>query len=80
MPIWLVSLIGKILEPIIRPIVEAAIAEIKNAVLQMKINSLTANQNQINAAFNALAEAKTSEEKTNAAQALASVWNARGTN
>lgn len=67
MQVFLASLIGKILEPIIRPIVEAAINSIKGAVEEARLNSFL-NENR--ETFANLKQAKSAEEKLKAAEKI----------
>lgn len=68
MPVWLLTLITKILEPIILSIID-------KIGLSIRISQLESKADDVRAAFTKLAQAKTQEEYKNAAHDLATRWN-----
>lgn len=74
---FLGSLLAKLLEPLIKTVVEAAIEQIRLAAIQIQIQAVERNQADIKKAFDLWAQAKTTEEKDQALKSIASSWNTR---
>lgn len=68
MPIWLITFLTKLLQPIVESI-------ISKLALEIRLNQIEKKQEAVHSAFSALEKAQTDDEIKNAAAAISKSWN-----